>query len=153
MLASPVLRWKNLKNIGLKGRQIINLLGAPTYLGPALRIGHPSKMNSVWESKTISLWAIDRDSPLSASFIATLAVWQKSVVVTFFLWEPLLRCWTPYHKISPLSRIPHRFQSILHRSVQSSVRTCNDHLYICLSPETAEQVSTERVIRSVHRKL
>jgi hypothetical protein len=77
MLASPVLRWEKLKNIGLKGRQIISLLGAPTYLGAALHVGHPSKMK-VWESKAISLWATHRDSPPSASFIATLAVFDKN---------------------------------------------------------------------------
>ena len=78
MLASPVLRWKKLKNIGLKGRQIISLLGTPTYLGPALHIVHPSKINSAWESNAISLWATHRGSPLSASSIAALAVFDKN---------------------------------------------------------------------------
>ena len=36
MFASPVLGRKFLKNIGLKGRQIINLPGVPTYLGSFL---------------------------------------------------------------------------------------------------------------------
>ena len=34
--AVPILGRKGLKNIGLKRRRIINLLGAPTCLGPAL---------------------------------------------------------------------------------------------------------------------
>jgi hypothetical protein len=36
MFASPVLGRKSLKNIGLKGRQIISLPGKLTRLGPAL---------------------------------------------------------------------------------------------------------------------
>jgi hypothetical protein len=36
MFASPVLGRKRLKNIVLKGRQIIRVIGAPTCLGPAL---------------------------------------------------------------------------------------------------------------------
>jgi len=34
--ASPVLDRKNSNNSGFKGPQIINLPGAPTYLGPTL---------------------------------------------------------------------------------------------------------------------
>jgi len=39
--ASPALSYaeKIWKNIGLKGRQIISLPGAPTCLGPALLVG------------------------------------------------------------------------------------------------------------------
>ena len=36
LFASPLLGRKSLKNIGLKGRRIINLPGAPTCLGLAL---------------------------------------------------------------------------------------------------------------------
>lgn len=36
LFASPFLGRKSLKNIGVKGRQIINLPGVPTYLGLAL---------------------------------------------------------------------------------------------------------------------
>ena len=36
MFGSPILGRKSLKNIGVKGRRIINLPGAPTCLGPAL---------------------------------------------------------------------------------------------------------------------
>jgi hypothetical protein len=35
-----MLLTKYLKNIGLKGRQIISLLDVPTYLGPVLGIRH-----------------------------------------------------------------------------------------------------------------
>jgi len=36
LFSSPILGRKNLKNVGLKRRRIINLSGAPTGLGPAL---------------------------------------------------------------------------------------------------------------------
>ena len=36
MFAKSVLGRRSLKNVGFKGRQIISLPGAPTFLGPAL---------------------------------------------------------------------------------------------------------------------
>jgi len=36
LFGSPILGRKSLKNIGLKGRRIIHLSAAPTFLGPAL---------------------------------------------------------------------------------------------------------------------
>jgi len=54
-LTSPVLGQKSLKNVGVKGRHIISLPGAPVYLGPVgVRWTH-TLLSYGWLSEETSL--------------------------------------------------------------------------------------------------